>query len=469
MSSLGHVRSIGAALASLLIVACAAEAAPRSDAPAATVPSSSAAGTSPTTTDPAAETIPPVQTAAADREVLAADVASINEAQRSRTASTDRFSNAETSLVTLVEAYEALYAADLDVWDGLLDELDGDIADPILADARVAFVDATRALQAETRAIADRLAQNRERLDATSTFGAPAPELADMAQEQADAVTQWQTSCFAFQSVLVGVVDEPIDCVGVDRPPSVTAADDSSAEVGVTVDCLHGIGIDTLPFDPAPYALIANSRPDQGWILRSLTIENPTDDWIRLDDTYRYQFYDVDGSPLITTDAPEAFPEGLTAAPGQTIHRNGFAMEDFLRGRRGEALSPDLLEKVFRQSVSCDIIDTTVVTVDPADLVDDEFIDHVEIVGCAADEASGRWLVDYEVTNPYDQPIRVEISTELVDGEGNRQGMAGIGDSDGRIGAGETVRLQGWSVFYTIEDLSAVERCEQFAVRFALE
>lgn len=472
-----RARCLGAVVASFGLAACAGETALEPESPDPTSPTGTAARESTLVM----ETLPAAEPTNDDRTALAAVVEAINQAQRERRAATDEFQDAESGLLTIVEAYERLYATEIEVLDRLIVQLMGDIADLAAARAHAAVVEATRTLRDQTQSIAGRIAERRDEFEATSSYssqqGAPAPDLAALAQAQVDAFERWQTVCFEFQTALIGVVEEPLDCTGVGRRAGVEASGDTASEapaddgtpVTVSLECRRGIGTDALPFDPDPYPWIRDASPDHGWILSSLVIVNPTDEWVRLVDDFHVQFFDDEGASLASIETPEGFPPALIAAPGQTVHRNGFTPEQFARGRRGEELGPDLVQKIFRQSETCDFVDTDIEAVDPAELIDDEFVDHVEIIGCAADEASGRWLVDYRVTNPFDQPIRVAISTELVDSNGDRLGMAGIGNSDGRIGPEEIVELQGWSVFYTIEDVGAVDRCELFTVEFGID
>ena len=155
----------------------------------------------------------------------------------------------------------------------------------------------------------------------------------------------------------------------------------------------------------------------------------------------------------------EPFAPSLSATPGQTAIRTGYSFEGNLVIAARDDLPAELIEQVYNTAEGCEIVGTPAISViDAAEFIDPGLAEFVEQTECRPDDTTGRWRVGYRVTNPGDVPIRVTIAAELVDGNGDRRGTGGGGENT-LIAPGATVESAGWSVYYTIDDVGAVERC----------
>ena len=169
---------------------------------------------------------------------------------------------------------------------------------------------------------------------------------------------------------------------------------------------------------------------------------------------------------IAETDWSEPFAPALHAAPGQTVYRTGYSFEgiSFL-GLRGDAPGSELIENVFAELESCQIVEEPKLTASASnphlapDLI--ELID----VTCAELDPGGYFLADEAISAPEDEDLWVDIGVEFVDADGNRQGMGGSREGPARLAAGETTTRVGDSVAYTINDPTAVTDCRLHSAR----
>lgn len=254
--------------------------------------------------------------------------------------------------------------------------------------------------------------------------------------------------------------DEAEPTAPVTSAPPVTegdsqAAPDPATELEVTVQCARGDSLSTAPADTVTIGFLDGVDANTPWVQRVVTVENGTDSTARIDPGLAIRYLDESGSLIAEAPLDEPYLPALTAAPGQTVNRNTvrFGVPDQV----GLVADQDDSATLFSSLGSCEVgAEPIIVPVADDELIDPQLAGQVDLTECGPTDDGARYEATFQVRNPSQEPIQVEVGFEILDESGERLGTGG---NEADVAAEGEATITGFAAGFTVLNLEEAADC----------